>query len=236
MRIKKVDIFFIIALVILTLISIDLLLNISHQEALTNIWDNKSYQEAAILVTVEALIVRLSIVFIVCFIGNLLPFPSPYPLAVCLGFAYLAFNPLLPFLFVFVGAFGCLIGEMVGYIIGRGTAEIISEERANNLSKYEAYIVEHPHLVPFLIFIAALTPINDDTITIPAGLLKVGFRKTVFWCFLGKLCLMLVFAYNLLNICNLIVENWILSIATLYFIIIIVYILIRIDIFKKINK
>jgi hypothetical protein len=76
-------------------------------------------------------------------------------------------------------------------------------------------------------------------ITIPLGLIKYDLKKTVFWIWLGKLSLMLVFAYNLVNICTLIGgESWVISILSLYIIILLVYLMLRVDILailKKIN-
>ncbi|MFX1593050.1 MAG: hypothetical protein ACFFCL_10180, partial [Promethearchaeota archaeon] len=63
---------------------------------------------------------------------------------------------------------------------------------------------------------------------------------TIFWIWLGKLGLMLIFAYNLFNICIFLgAENWILSIITLYFTVIIVYTMLRVnfvELFKKLKK
>ena len=88
-----------------------------------------------------------------------------------------------------------------------------------------------------IFFIFGFTPLNDDFITIPLGIIKYSFIKTIFWCWLGKLGLMLIFSYNLVNICNLLGgESWVLSILSLYLIIIIMYIMIKIDLlafFKK---
>ena len=129
-----------------------------------------------------------------------------------------------------------LVGEMVGWFVGRGAAEVISEERAENLKKYQEYAVNHPKVIPFLIFLAALTPINDDNITVPAGLIKVKFRTTVFWCWLGKLGMMTFMAYNAFGLLNFIRgglcglfggENFLTSIIFLWVTVIIIYVLLK---------
>jgi len=123
-----------------------------------------------------------------------------------------------------------MIGEIGGYVVGRGASALISKERSQNLKKYQLYLIEHPRTAPLLIFIFGLTPLNDDFITIPLGIIKYSFLKTVFWCWLGKLGLMLIFSYNLLGICGLLGgESWVLSIVSLYLIIIVMYIMIKID-------
>jgi len=97
--------------------------------------------------------------------------------------------------------------------------------------------VDHPKIAPLLIYIFGLTPLNDDMITVPLGLIKYDIKKTIFWVWLGKLGLMLIFAYNLFNICIFLgAENWILSIITLYFTVIIVYLMLRVNIGEILQK
>ena len=232
MKFKKGDFAFIIIIVILTIISFDLLFNKTHQEAIENISKYETFQNLG---------TGLLITFWVCVIGNLLPFPTPYTWVVCYSSQPFIVNLFIPLLIGFIASLGCLIGEIGGYILGRGTAEIISDTRKDKVKKFQQYLIDHPKLAPLLIFLAALTPISDDLIVIPLGIIKYSPKKTIFWCWLGKFGLMLVFAYNLINICNLIGgESWILSIITLYVLIILIYGMTRINFFKgkkkEINK
>jgi membrane protein YqaA with SNARE-associated domain len=171
-------------------------------------------------------------------IGNILPFPTPYTFVVCFSsLPFLQLNPFIPILVALIASIGCLVGEMGGYAIGRGASALISEELRDNLNKYQVYLIEHPKTAPLLIFIFGFTPLNDDFITIPLGIIKYSFIKTVFWCWLGKMGLMVVFSYNLVNICSLLGgESWILSILSLYLIIIIMYLLVKVDLLEFINK
>ncbi|MFW9972954.1 MAG: VTT domain-containing protein, partial [Candidatus Odinarchaeota archaeon] len=183
----------------------------------------------------------LLITFWVCMIGNLLPVPTPYTFVVCWGSEpFRQMNIFIPLLVGFIASLGCLVGEMGGYFVGRGASEVISIERKENLKKYQQYLVDHPKIAPFLIFLFGFTPLNDDMITVPLGLIKYDVKKTIFWVWLGKLGLMLIFAYNVFNICIFLgAENWIFSIITLYFTVITVYIMLRVnlvELFKKIRK
>ena len=229
MKLKKADLVFIFLLVILTVISIDLLLNVSHQEAIENISKYEPFQNLA---------TGLLITFWVCLIGNLLPIPTPYTWVVCYSSQpFLTLNPLVPLLVGFIASLGCLVGEMGGYAIGRSAAEVINEERRKDLKKMQKILVNHPKITPFLIFLAALTPISDDLIVIPLGMLKYSPKKTILFCWLGKFGMMLVFAYNLINICALLGgENWIISIASIYTIIIMVFLMLRINIIEILKK
>jgi membrane protein YqaA with SNARE-associated domain len=229
LKLKKIDYIFLVLIILITIFSIDLLLNAEHRELIEDISKYTPFQNLG---------TGLLVTFWVCLIGNLLPVPTPYTFVVCFSsLPFLQINPFIPLIVGFVASLGCLIGELVGYLVGRGASELISEERTENLKKYQQYLISHPKLAPFLIYLFGLTPLNDDMITIPLGLIKYDVKKTVFWIWLGKLSLMLVFAYNLLNICTLIGgENWIISILSLYLIIILVYLMLRVDILDFMRK
>lgn len=229
LKFKKIDIIFIILLIILSIIAIDLLLNETHREIIENISLYAPFQDLGS---------GLLITFWVCMIGNLLPVPTPYTFVVCFSSQpFLQINGFIPLLVGFIASLGCLVGEMGGYFVGRGASEIISEAHKENLNKYQLYLVDHPKLAPFLIFLFGFTPLNDDMITIPLGLIKYSVKKTIFWVWLGKLGLMLIFAYNFLGICSFLgAENWILSIITLYFTVIIVYIMLKVNFVDLLNK
>jgi len=229
MKIKRMDFIFLIILGIITIISIDFILNESHRVFIQNIANIPPFQDLAS---------GLLITFLVCLIGNLLPIPTPYTFVVCFSsLPFLQLNLFIPLIVALIASLGCLVGEIGGYFVGRGASTFISEEKSQNLEKYQKFLFEHPKTAPFMIFIFGFTPLNDDFITIPLGIIKYSLVKTIFWCWLGKLGLMLVFSYNIINICSLLGgENWILSIVSMYLIIILLYIMIKIDLLKSYNK
>ena len=229
MKLKKVDYIFILLTIIITLISVDLLINITHREAIENISKYAPFQNLG---------TGLLITFWVCLVGNLLPVPTPYTFVVCFSsIPFIQMNIFVPLLVGFIASLGCLLGEMGGYLIGRGAAKIISNERMENLKNYQQYLVNHPRLAPFLIFLFGFTPLNDDMITIPLGIIKYDVKRTILFVWLGKLGLMFIFAYNVLNICQLIGgENWIFSIITLYFTVLTVYLMLKVDIIEILKK
>ena len=229
MKLKKADYIILILIFIITALSIDLLINISHREAIENISKYDTFQNLG---------TGLLITFWVCLVGNLLPVPTPYIFVVCFSsLPFLEMNFFVPLLIGFIASLGCLIGEMGGYLVGRGAAKIISDDRMENLKNYQQYLVNHPKLAPFLIFLFGFTPLNDDMITVPLGIIKYDAKRTILFVWLGKLGLMLIFAYNVFNICQLIGgENWIFSILTLYFTVITVYVMLKVDIVKVLQK
>ena len=229
MKIKRMDLIFFIILGIITIISIDFILNESHRAFIENIANIPPFQDLAS---------GLIITFLVCLIGNILPIPSPYTFVVCFSsLPFLQMNPFIPIIVALIASLGSLVGELAGYFVGRGASAFISEDRRQNLKKYQKFLFEHPKTAPFMIFIFGFTPLNDDFITIPLGILKYSLFKTVFWCWLGKLSLMLVFSFNVVNICSLLGgENWILSIVSMYLITILLYLMIKIDLLESYNK
>ena len=236
LKLKKVDTVFIILLIILTIFTIDLILFENHRSIIINIWDIKSLEN----VDLELISIKVLIVFITCLIGNISPIPSPYTWSVCLAFAYFSFNPFIPLFFGFIASLGCLAGELVGYFIGKGAGKIMSEKRKDNLRNLQDYLIAHPKIAPILIFFFGATPLNDDVLTIPLGILNYDLKKTILFCWLGKFSLMLLFAYNVFGVCGFLGgENWILSMISLYLILIMVYLMIRINLvefFKMITR
>jgi len=229
MKIKRMDLIFIIILAIITLISIDFILNEPHRAFIENIASIPPFQDLAS---------GLLITFLVCLIGNLLPIPTPYTFVVCFSsLPFLHINLFVPVVVAFIASLGSLVGELGGYFVGRGASAFISEEQSQNLKKYQHFLIEHPKTAPFMIYIFGFTPLNDDFITIPLGILKYSLFKTIFWCWLGKLSLMLVFSYNVVNICSLLGgENWVLSIVSMYLITLILYLMIKIDFIEAYDK
>ncbi|NHI91195.1 MAG: hypothetical protein EAX96_01745 [Candidatus Lokiarchaeota archaeon] len=134
---------------------------------------------------------QLCIVFLVCLIGNILPFPTPYT------FIIIPVANKFPELFILpalTASLGALLGEIVGYLIGRGTREALKKKNIEKLNKWELLVNQRPLLTMFLIFLFGLTPLNDDNVMVPIGLTGFDIKKTISSCWLGKLGMMLVFA------------------------------------------
>ncbi|MCK4382187.1 MAG: hypothetical protein KAW66_02735, partial [Candidatus Lokiarchaeota archaeon] len=176
MKLKRIDIVFIFLLIIITIISFDFLINESHREIIENISRYPPFQDITS---------GLIITFFVCLIGNIIPIPTPYTFVVCFSsLPFLHINLFIPVIVALIASLGSLVGELGGYFVGRGASAFISEEQSQNLKKYQKFLFEHPKTAPFMIFIFGFTPLNDDFITIPLGILKYSLFKTVFWCWL----------------------------------------------------
>ncbi|MFH1294492.1 MAG: VTT domain-containing protein [Candidatus Aenigmatarchaeota archaeon] len=125
-------------------------------------------------------------VFIVSFIGNatiMLPLPSI--LAVFLAGAFL--NPWVVGL---TAGLGAAIGELTGYLIGRGGRKV-AEKKQHKWLKRTKHLIKKRGIFPVLVVFAA-TPLPDDAAGIVAGLLNYDWRKFLLASFIGK---------SVMNIC-----------------------------------
>ncbi|MHA1731652.1 MAG: VTT domain-containing protein [Promethearchaeota archaeon] len=213
------------ALGILTAISIFLVLN-PEQAKLIQFWDYD---------VLKSLAPAIWTCFVVCILGNLLPIPTPYSFVVWFaGFQLRDQNLLFPAIVAFFASIGCLVGEMVGYFVGRGTAEL-TEKEYKTIEELKQTLQEHPRLAPFLIFLFGLTPLNDDLLTVPLGFIKYSFKRTLFYCWLGKLCMVLILAYLPFEI-GTGGDSLALSIANLYAVVVLIWLMCRFDWFEIVKK
>lgn len=120
--------------------------------------------------------------FLASFIGNLmLFFPVPYlALIFTISIKTREINLLALSL---IGGLGAALGKMLSYGIGRGGGKLLGkkyEERFNALKKL---LGKSPLIAAF---IAAASPLPDDIIFIPLGLIKYDLIKTFLACLAGK--------------------------------------------------
>ena len=126
--------------------------------------------------------------FVISIFGNFtLFFPVPYALTIY------AFGATLdPLLLGLVCGLGATIGEFSAYLIGRGGRELIEGSYGRRLERAKTLIQRYGMLA---IFFFALTPLPDDLILIPLGMLKYSLRKALVAAFLGKVAMCLAIAY-----------------------------------------
>lgn len=116
-------------------------------------------------------------------------FPIPYTLVI-LTLGMRGMNPLL---LTVAGGLGSGIGEFSGYILGYYGRSVISEKRQR---KMDYMMRVFNHYGPIAIFLFALTPLPDDLLFIPLGILRYKFAKAFVPCFLGKLLMCSILAYS----------------------------------------
>ncbi|MFX1374555.1 MAG: VTT domain-containing protein [Promethearchaeota archaeon] len=150
-----------------------------------------------------ALLISLGI----CFLGSAsIGFPIPFPfvlfsLSNSILFRYssdgLTISQILltgSFWFEIVGltlagGLGSALGEFTGYAVGYGTKKIAEDRNSELLKNVDGFgklILENEKRTPLYIFLFALTPLPDDILFLPLGMIKYPFWKCIIPGWLGK--------------------------------------------------
>jgi membrane protein YqaA with SNARE-associated domain len=139
-------------------------------------------------------LIELLLVLASSFGINLIPFAGPSNLFIALNIA-LAMGNADPTILVAVGflvALGAALAKSVHYIITFFVSKHLSEKQRKRLDE-EALKVKK--WAPLLLFAAAATPIPDEPVVIPLGLMKYSPAKFFSVYFLGKLSITVVGAF-----------------------------------------
>ncbi len=120
-------------------------------------------------------------VFLISLIGNMslfLPIPS-YIVVLLAG------SVLNPWLLGIAGGLGAAIGELTGYVIGRGGRYVIRKKYRKLLQSSKKWSEKHG-LFPLIVLFAA-TPLPDDIVGILSGIIKYDLRKFLLANIIGKI-------------------------------------------------
>jgi len=115
-------------------------------------------------------------------------FPIPYTVIVfTLG------GTFEPFWIALAAGTGSAIGEFSGYLLGFGGRKVISERYKK---KMDFLVKVFNKFGPIAIFVFALTPLPDDLLFIPLGVMRYSIVKAFIPAFIGKFCMNLIVAYS----------------------------------------
>jgi membrane protein YqaA with SNARE-associated domain len=126
-------------------------------------------------------------IFLLSLIGALsVVFPISYTIVI-----YLMGSFLDPLLIAVSGGLGPALGELAGYVLGYYGRMLIGDERRRKmnymLKMFDRYGVA-------VIFLFALTPLPDDLLIIPLGIMRYNPVKFLIPCVLGKTLMCLILA------------------------------------------
>ncbi len=127
-------------------------------------------------------------VFLVSLIGTVsIVIPIPYTVVILL----LGIEGWDPLMLTLAGGFGSAIGELMGYLLGYYGRRIISKERQRKMD----YLLKiFGKYTPIAIFIFALTPLPDDLLFIPLGILRFSLLKSFIPALIGKIVMVYILA------------------------------------------
>jgi len=173
-------------------------------------------------------------VFIISFIGSVsVVFPIPYTLVI-----FFLGSSLNPFLVAISGGLGSALGEFSGYALGYYGRTVVSEERRRKMD----YMVKlFDRYGPAAIFLFALTPLPDDLLFIPLGVMRYAFWKAFIPALLGKTLMTFILAYSGQQSIGLIESLFagsgeLVTVVTLVLLIVIIVAMIKIDWEKLFEK
>ncbi len=98
-----------------------------------------------------------------------------------------------PFLLALSGGVGSAVGEFVGYLLGYFGRKVINENQQKKMNYILKLFTKYGAIT---IFLFALTPLPDDLLFIPLGIMRYNFVKAFIPCFMGKILMCLILAYG----------------------------------------
>ena len=141
-----------------------------------------------------ASIIELIIVFLTAFGFNLIPFAGPSNLLIASTFAIGLVTPDTTTLLIigFLVALAAALAKGIHYMITFFISDHLSEKRRQRLDADGAKVKRWAFA---LLFLAAATPIPDEPVVIPLGLMKYSPAKFFLSYFLGKLSITVAGAF-----------------------------------------
>lgn len=126
--------------------------------------------------------------FIGSVLGNItIALPIPYAfLVTALG------TRLNPFILGLVSGLGATIGELSSYLVGRAGRRALDPQQLSRLDVVRRLLDKYGYLT---IILFAATPLPDDLLLVPLGLIKYDLKTLVVSVWIGKTVLALALAY-----------------------------------------
>ena len=166
-------------------------------------------------------------VFMISFIGSAsVIFPVPYTIVI-----FFLGGILDPLFEAISGGLGSALGEFSGYVLGYYGRKIVSEERRRKMDYMLRIFEKHG---PVTIFLFALTPLPDDLLFIPLGVMRYPFFRAFIPALLGKILMTFILAYSGQQSIEFIQSlfggsGWIGIVFTIVLIIVVIIAMIKID-------
>ncbi|MGQ9514021.1 MAG: hypothetical protein ACUVTL_03075 [Thermoproteota archaeon] len=132
--------------------------------------------------------------FFLSIVGNTTIFiPFPYAAIVFIMTSQVGLDPLL---LGIISGFGAAMGEVSSYALGFGGGRYLEKHGyAKKFDLLNTLLLEHRRLTPLIIYFFAATPLPDDVLMVPLGILKYGVLSSIIPCFLGKTTMLLFIGY-----------------------------------------
>jgi len=128
-------------------------------------------------------------IFLISLIGALsIFFPIPYTVVIfALGQSY------EPLWIAIAAGLGSAVGEFSGYLLGFGGRKAINDKYKKKMDLLVRIFNKYG---PIVVFFFALTPLPDDLLFIPLGVMRYNIVRVFIPAFIGKFCMNLIVAYS----------------------------------------
>ena len=181
-----------------------------------------------------AALYELLSILVTSFALNLIPFAGPSNLFIASNVALLV--NVDPLTIGFLVALGAASAKLIHYLITFFVSGFIGEQRRKRLN---AAGLKLKHWAFLALFIVAATPLPDEPVIIPLGLMKYSPIKFYLSYFLGKLSITIVGAY-LGRFSQQFLAPWlspeILVVASIILTILVTVVLLKVDVAKIAKK
>ena len=125
--------------------------------------------------------------FLAPLIGVFTYYLLPWPLII-----FLLGDLLNPLVVALLGATGATAGTYLYYFLGVGIEKILPERFKSGIEKGKRYIEKYGMLA---IFFFAITPLPDEIVWIPVGIMGYDKRRAMVSCWLGKFILIAALSF-----------------------------------------
>ena len=173
-------------------------------------------------------------ILVTSFVLNIIPFMGPSNMLIASNAALLVNAD--PFTIGFLVALGSALAKSIHYGITFFVSGFLSEERRKSL---DATGLKLKHWAFLALFIVAASPLPDEPVVVPLGLLKYNPIKFFISYFIGKLSIAVVGAY-LGKAGQQLLAPWIseeiLMVASIILTIIVTVVLLKVDISEIVRK
>jgi membrane protein YqaA with SNARE-associated domain len=130
-------------------------------------------------------------IFIIALIGAAsIIFPLPYTVII---FIIAGSTTLEPILIAVAAGFGATIGEFTSYLLGMGGRRALATRYKTKIDVLQRTFQRYGSIV---IFLFALTPLPDDLLFIPLGIMRYKIAKAFIPALIGKFLMNLIVAYS----------------------------------------
>ncbi len=99
---------------------------------------------------------------------------------------FLASQGLNPIYLGLLMGLGATIGQMSGYLIGLTGSRYVARQKPTTYEALEEIVTRRPGMIQWLLFVFAVTPLPDDVVFIPLGILRYPWWKIILPTLLGK--------------------------------------------------